>query len=120
MVFAEAEFRRTRKAADGASDGEHADLALAIWAKLGKSIPKPAGGERAPDCPFALIYLWEWFGDIFSGCAANGFTPRMIGWRDLADWCALTGNVLEPWEARALLALSNKRIEIVSEKKPGS
>ena len=68
-----------------------------------------------------VIYLWQWFGEILSGCTATGFAPTGIGWRDLSDWCALTGSVLEPWEARALIMLSDLRFSILAEqkKKPG-
>jgi hypothetical protein len=39
-----------------------------------------------------------------------------VTWRDVADWMRLTGNVLEPWEARAIVTLGLVRANIVSEK----
>lgn len=49
------------------------------------------------------------------GIAPNGMAPVAIGWRDLSAWCDLTGNVLEPWEARLIVRLSSVRAQIAGE-----
>lgn len=54
--------------------------------------------------------------EISLGVAANGMSPVQIAWRDLVDWSDLTGNALEPWEARALVTLGVVRMNIQSEK----
>lgn len=116
MAFAEPEFRRMRLSADGATQGEHDDAALAIWAKLGRR-PKLTSEDDAslPECPAPIAYLWQFFCEILLGCQANGFSPKTIGWGDLSSWCDLTGTALEHWERMALIELSALRAEILSE-----
>ncbi len=63
-----------------------------------------------------MIHVWSWFVEIIDGIKADGMGPSMIGWADLAAWCELTGEVIEPWEARLLIRLSAKRAAVLSEK----
>lgn len=35
-------------------------------------------------------------------CTAGGMGPAPLGWADLAHWQRLTGEPLQPWQARAL------------------
>ena len=72
----------------------------------------PAAGPEFPD---DLAYLWGWFCEILSGVASNGFAPAQLSWSELADWCALTGERIEAWEARALIRLSALRVSILVE-----
>lgn len=65
--------------------------------------------------PDELEYLWAHFVEIMNGVASNGFGPTMITWADIAAWCELTVEILEPWEARAIVTLSARRANILAE-----
>jgi hypothetical protein len=69
-----------------------------------------------PAFPYLLGYVWGWFEEILDGLAANGFAPPMVTWADIGWWSELTGNALEPWEARLLVKLGSVRAIAVSEK----
>ncbi len=66
-----------------------------------------------------MIHVWSWFVEIVGGVKADGMGPAMIGWGDLSAWCELTGEVIEPWEARLLIRLSALRASVLSEKPSG-
>ena len=117
IAWAEAEFRRHRPMADGASAGDHETAAARQWRAMGRK-PKPKPQAPTPDCRAALAYLWRWFIEILAGVSPNGMVMTAIGWRDLAAWCDMTGTPLHPWEARLLIDLSSRRFAILSEKKP--
>lgn len=70
---------------------------------------------EAPAFPDILDYLWRFYGEVSLGIASNGMGPAQITWRDVAAWTWLTGNVLEPWEARCLVQLGLVRASVVSE-----
>lgn len=44
-----------------------------------------------------------------------GFGPSQVTWGDLAAWAALTGELLEAWEARTVVRLGALRASILSE-----
>ena len=79
--------------------------------------PKAAADadDDEPEFPDALMYLWNWFGEILDGCVPTGMAPLSIGWRDLSAWCDLTGEGLEPWEARLIVRLASLRCAIIGE-----
>lgn len=107
---------------DGASEGEHTDSALRQWELLGKR-PKRAAAEAesgAPDFPEEIDHVWAWFCEITGGVSGGLGGPPVITWRDIAAWRSLTGTLVEPWEARAITALSVLRAEIISEKPRGA
>lgn len=115
LRYAEHEARRSRKLGDGATAGEHADAAADIWAKTGKR-PKVAPQADAPPFPFEIEHVWSWFNEIIAGCEA-GWGPAIITWISLDAWCAMTGNALEPWEARALVRLGARRANVLTEER---
>ena len=112
-------FRKGRVRSDGATEQDHSDARKRIEQRLARGKAKtkadaPAGSSE-PEFPDALDYLWEWFWDALDGCPANGMVPVSIGWCDLSAWCELTGERLEPWEARLILRLSSLRSGIIAE-----
>jgi hypothetical protein len=70
-----------------------------------------------PACPWELEHVWGWFWEVLNGCPANGMTAVTISWRDIAAWCAMTGERPTAAEARLLLRLSVLRANIESEDK---
>ena len=60
-----------------------------------------------PEIPEFGRYLWEWFVELHSGRSAGMAGPDPISWRDIADWSALTGIKVLPWEVRAIRAMDN-------------
>lgn len=115
---AEHEFRLDRKREDGASEREHLESAKRQIAKLPGWKGKPASavvpdGAAVPD---ALLYLWAWFHEHSQGLAQNGMGYPAVTWEGLAAWCGLTGILLEPWEAQAMVHLGALRAGIEGEK----
>lgn len=55
------------------------------------------------------------------GLACNGMGPSVVTWEGLRAWRLEMGLTLEPWEARTLVLLGNRRAGIDSQaltKKP--
>src|SRR2546423_776850 len=103
---------------DGAPEGEHRSSAAAQWASMGVKVVRPAAEE--PECPRALLYLWRDFVELACGLASGGFGPPVVTWEALDAWCRLTGVTLEPWEARTLIRLGQRRAVIESEEGGGN
>lgn len=104
-----------RTESDGATERQHRESAARQLAMLGRKAKQESAPEP-PSFPELLGYVWVWFDEILDGLAANGFAPPMVTWADLGWWSELTGNVLEPWEARLLVRLGAVRAVAVSEK----
>lgn len=59
---------------------------------------------EAPPLPDGCEQLWLDFLALHECRGSNGFGPSRISWRDLADWQAITGARLEPWQVDAISA----------------
>ncbi len=62
----------------------------------------------------AAEHVWAWFLELHAarGGGAGGLTgPVPIGYRDIADWAALAGVALQPWEVAALRAVDAAWLE---------
>lgn len=103
-----------RKTSDGASYGDHAESARRQFEKLGKTPKRPIIAEE-PEFPQLIDHLWRWFNEIIAGVPPGGFGPQVMPWSDMRAWCELTGERLEPWEARALIRLGIVRVNVLSE-----
>jgi hypothetical protein len=71
---------------------------------------------EAPEFPEGIRYVWAMFAEIVQGVGSNGFGPPLITWESLHAWCELTGEMLQSWEARALVRLGYARAVIEGEK----
>lgn len=60
--------------------------------------------------------VWADFCEVSMGLSSSGMGPPLVTWESLAAWCALTGNVLEPWHAKCLVRLGIARANIESER----
>jgi hypothetical protein len=103
---------------DGAPEGTHRSSASDQWVKMG-IVPKAATQINEPECPPELLYLWRDFVELACGLA-GGFGPPVVTWEALDAWCRLTGVALEPWEARTLIRLGQRRAIIESEEGGGN
>ncbi|MGE8143043.1 phage tail assembly chaperone [Novosphingobium sp. NPDC080210] len=63
-----------------------------------------------PDC--LAIHLVEWWLEI-GPTQAGGMGEVGLSWQEIAAWQAMVGVDLEPWEARAIRAMS---VAFVSER----
>lgn len=71
---------------------------------------------EAPECPVALIYLWNWFGEISLGLSVNGMSVPTVTWESLVSWCVLRNVAIERWESLALVRLGQLRASVLSQK----
>lgn len=96
--FAKAEFALNAKQEDGETLRTHLQSA---WRQSGI---KP---HNWPDAklPEEVKYLWEFFVELNRARGSNGFGPSPLSFSDLHAWATLTGNRLDPWELRAILAI---------------
>ncbi|MPZ41601.1 MAG: hypothetical protein GEU95_26860 [Rhizobiales bacterium] len=115
IVFAEHVFRLARKQPDGANEGQHRASASEQWLKLGKAKAAKEALPDAPPYPAELDYLWGWFVEIVAGLSSNGMGAAVITWETLRAWCELMRLQIRPWEARALIKLSDRRAVIDAE-----
>ena len=77
--------------------------------------PKVSIVPDGPPFPDPLDYIWQAFCEIVFGLDINGFAPSPVTWTALADWSALTGTPLEPWESRALVMLGATRVAALTK-----
>jgi hypothetical protein len=77
--------------------------------------PRQPVEDEAPPFPEVVAYLWGWFNEIIAGVPAGGMGPQVMTWSDLRAWADLTGEAVEPWEARALVRLGITRASVLSE-----
>lgn len=68
-----------------------------------------------PSFPWAIEYIWNWFGEFSYGLKSNGMGPTMASWGDVRDWCEAMMLDLEPWEKRTLVRLAQLRASVQSE-----
>lgn len=54
-------------------------------------------GEAAPDVPFELEYIWDWFMRL-SRKRQNGMVPNPITSEEVIAWCARQGISFTPFE----------------------
>ncbi len=102
-----------RKTPDGATEGDHQASAARQWAMLGSKSGTALADD--PEFPDLIFHVWKTFWEILAGAPLNGMAPAVISWADMCAWCEMTGDVLEPWEARLIVRLSALRAQIVSE-----
>lgn len=115
LAWAEHEFRLSRPLDDGASQRDHLESAARQLKALGKT-PKEDVVPEGPPFPELLDYLWDWFTSLSLGIGISGMAPPVVTWVDVAAWRQQTGEIVEPWEARALVALGALRAGIAAEK----
>ncbi|MCW5695776.1 MAG: hypothetical protein KIS96_03465 [Bauldia sp.] len=115
LEWAEHEFRLDRKLDDGATERDHLESAARQLKALGRQ-PKAEPTVDGPPFPDELDYLYRWFMEISLGLASSGMAPAVVTWRDITDWQEQTGEIVEPWEARALVSLGALRASIAVEK----
>ena len=117
MLFAEHTFRQSRKVETGGTQGEHAESAKRQLANLdgGKSKLAEKLETAGPPMPWQLSYLWQDFCELSMGLPQNGMGPPVVTWEAMHAWCEFSGIALEPWEARTLIILGQKRAAIQSE-----
>lgn len=51
----------------------------------------------APEPPEELLYLWEWFRDVFAG--------EPLTYLELQAWSNMTGRNLQGWEAELIKSI---------------
>lgn len=64
--------------------------------------------------PKGFEYLWLIFWEIRSG-ASEGASGVRITWRDLVDYCAITGIELDAFEVEAIMAMDSAIQKAVAE-----
>ena len=73
-----------------------------------------------PDIPpNPMPYLTGWLFEI-GPTSPGGMGPVPIGWQEIAAWQSLTGNSLDPWEAKTLRRLSADFVNMMHEAKDKS
>lgn len=49
-----------------------------------------------------VIHIWRWFSDLHFARAPGGFAPAPISYSEIAAYQAVTGEIMERWEVRAI------------------
>lgn len=65
-----------------------------MWKVTGKQPPRLA---EAPQCPEELIYIWDWYRDIFTG--------QTMTFNEIQSWSQLMGYELSAIEAEMIRKL---------------
>lgn len=75
----------------------------------------PAELADRPELPPLGLHVWTWFLELHQARGGNGFGPSPLSYRELTDWSTLTGQRLEPWEVRAVMAVDRAYMASVAE-----
>lgn len=54
-----------------------------------------------------VVHVFGWFTELSATRGSNGFGANPIGYRDIADWSRLTGELPTPFEVSCILALDS-------------
>jgi hypothetical protein len=114
VTWSEHEFRKTRPATGGGTEGDHAELAKEVFAEIGVVAPVTLQ-EAGPDFPSELRYLWEWFCQLSGGLDSSGFSAPKVTWESLRAWRAEMRLVLLPWESVTLVNIGTVRANVSAE-----
>lgn len=61
------------------------------------------GREPAPVVvPEGAAHVWAWYWEV---AAQRSERCAPIGWAELAAWQQMTGELIQPWEARAMMRM---------------
>jgi hypothetical protein len=91
LAFANHQFERLSKAGDGNAVGEHIDAAKR------HPLYKADEADEAPDVPYELEYIWNWFLKL-SRKRQSGFGPGPITSEEIVYWCVRQGVTFTPFE----------------------
>jgi hypothetical protein len=108
IEWAEHHFKLQQSSSDGASIAEHLESGREQLnkIKLRKSPARPIpSDDEAPEFPWPLNYLWEYFLEIADAVPRDDVGAPMITWGDIESWSELMGVRLEPWELRAVVVI---------------
>ena len=76
----------------------------AVWVQTGVIPPQLAD---APVLPHECAGLWRTFIDLRSACPSSGFGPGALSYSEIDAYQRTGGEVLLPWEVRAIRAADN-------------
>jgi hypothetical protein len=110
IEWAEHHFKLQQSSSDGASVAEHLESGREQLSKvkLKKSSSRPnPPDDDAPEFPWALNYLWEYFLEISDAVPRDDVGAPVITWEAIARWSELMGTWLEPWELRAIVMIGH-------------
>lgn len=88
---------------------EHLDTA---WRATGEM---PTRLANAPVLPDDCLETWRTFIALRSSCPSNGMGPGRITYSELDAYQRTTGDVLEPWQVRAIRAADGAYIAVYAE-----
>lgn len=64
---------------------------MQVWKTVGR---KPKALADVPDCPPELVYVWEWYLDLFTG--------SRLSYQEIHYWTQIKSLTLKAWEVEAL------------------
>jgi hypothetical protein len=110
IEWAEHHFKLQQSSSDGASVADHLEsgreqLAKVKLAKRSKSPSTLIKDDNAPEFPWPLNYLWEYFLEIADAVPHDDVGAPVITWEAIARWSELMAIWLEPWELRAIVMI---------------
>jgi|SRR6056297_1063877 len=78
--------------------------------------------DDAPEIPFYIVHIWEWFWQINKGRSAGMSGPNPITWQDIVNWNKLLNKQIRPIEVEILYEIDSvylkKNAERAKKKKP--
>jgi hypothetical protein len=104
--------------ATGGTQRDHEAAADRIRKQMPAARQKPK--QATLTCPPALAHVWGWYLELQAGSSGGGgFGPACVTWSDIGWWAQLTGEMIDPIEARLIIRLANLRERIASEDDKG-
>lgn len=81
---------------------------MSVWRQTGI---KPKELEELVDLPESCKQVWQYFLELHSSRAGNGFGANPISYTDILSYCTLHDLQLEQWELVLLRRLDNTALE---------
>lgn len=91
-----------KRSGDGSTVGDH----LAALRAQGVALPEDDTDDDTPGLEPALVRLWAVWRDL-NATRSSGMAANPISYGEIEAFCRLTGEHLDPWEARAVRAVDD-------------
>ena len=113
IEYGEAQFKLNKLQEDGSTLRDHL---LSGWRQKHYDPRYKPEELKYSHLPFLATPVWNYYNSLSSRRAVTEFGPACITWQDLKAWQDMTGNKLQEWELKAILALDDAYISAWSEK----
>jgi hypothetical protein len=72
--------------------------------------------EEAPEIPFYIEHVWEWFWKLNRGRTYGFSSPNPLSWESIKGWSDLTGTQIRPIEVEILFEIDSVYLKYTADR----